>query len=245
MDKEIKIINNFNKNGYIVEKIFSENSIEKFKKKILKNLKISAKKKSINSLNKLRNIEKYFDHISYDDHEIIIDRKTRSIKIDSKEVKKIFNKKISAVLSYFSDSKYSILRSTDVYFRKNKDIKNYAGFRIVKPFSKKVAGFHSENTYLKFRFTIWVPLVGFKKKYSLKIIPASHKIKHKKKWIYKNKIGVAKLYKEEYIKKFSKPVRLNLKLGEAILFHPYLIHGNSTNLGKNLRLSMEIRICNN
>ena len=89
---------------------------------------------------------------------------------------------------------------------------------------------------------MWVPLVGFNNQYSLNIIPGSHIYKHKRNVTIKNPNGKATLLKKKYLKKFNKPFRPNLKPGEAILLHPYLIHGNSINLGNKLRISKEIRI---
>ena len=56
----------------------------------------------------------------------------------------------------------------------------------------------------------------------------------------KNNVGA--YINDVYLNKLNKPYRPNLKSGEAILMHPYLIHGNSTNLGKKSRVSLEIRI---
>ena len=89
---------------------------------------------------------------------------------------------------------------------------------------------------------MWIPLIGFNNKYSLNIIPGNHIYKHKKNVTTKNLNGKATLFKKTYLKKFNKPLRPNLKPGEAIILHPYLIRGNSINLGKKLRASKEIRI---
>ena len=89
---------------------------------------------------------------------------------------------------------------------------------------------------------MWVPLIGFNNKYSLTMIPGSHYYKHTKDETIKNNIGSAQLFSKNYLKKFSKAFRPNLKPGEVILFHPYLIHGNAKNLGKTMRASLEIKI---
>ena len=48
---------------------------------------------------------------------------------------------------------------------------------------------------------------------------------------------------KNYLKKF-KFKRLTLKKGQAIFFHPNLIHGGSINKGNYTRLSVEIRMFN-
>ena len=236
-------IRSFNENGFIVLKVFNNKIIEKYKNKIIQNLKKSANQKSISSLNSLKKLDNYFSSVTVDENEKLMDRKTRTIKIDDPDAKLIFNKHLSGLLSYFSDNEYKILRNVDKLSWRGKDIKNFAGFRIVKSHSKKVAGFHSDHYNLKdFRFTLWVPLVGFNEKYSLKVIPGSHIYKHRENVTKKNINGSARLLRSEYLNKLNKPYRPNLKSGEAILMHPYLIHGNSTNLGKKSRVSLEIRI---
>ncbi len=240
------ILEEFNKNGYAIVKVFDKNTINKYKKKVLRNLKKSADKKSISSLKSLSKLENYFNHVSDEDHEKLMDRETRTIKIDDKDAKIIMLNKFEKIFSYFSDKEYKIFRSNNVYSWTDGDVSNFAGFRIVKPKSKKVAGYHSDHYNLKnFRFTAWVPLVGFNKKYSLKLIPGSHLIKHGREATTINNVGTATLIKNKYVNKFKKPIRPNLKPGEVILFHPYLIHGNSINLGSTLRVSFEIRICAN
>jgi len=247
-------LKSFNENGFIILKVFTNKIIDKYKKKILKNLKKSAKQKSIKSIDSLTKLEDYFSFISKDQHKKLMDRDTRTIKIDASDADLIFNtKNFKGLLNYFSDKDYEILRNRDKWSWKGKDSKNQAGFRIVKPSSEllekkttNIAGYHSDHYNLKnFRFTLWIPLAGFNKKYSLKMIPGSHIYKHKNNVTAKNPNGAATLLKHKYLNIFKKPYRPNLKPGEAILFHPYLIHGNAINLGNKTRVSLELRIGNN
>ena len=131
--------------------------------------------------------------------------------------------------------------------------KNVAGFRIVRPskkFFSDVTGKHidinvggkicSDKNVL---LTAWTPIVGYSKRYSLSIAPGSHLPKHSPKNYIKKKKIISKIFKKNYAKKF-KFIRLNLKKGQAILFHPNLIHGGSSNLGSITRSSIEIRYYN-
>jgi len=244
IDRDLSLkLKSFNKNGFIILKVFNNKSIDKYKNKIIKNLKKSAKQKSIKSLNSLTKLENFFSSVSKEESEKLMDRNTRTIRIDVSDANLIFNKNIRGLLSYFSDKDYKIFRNADKRPWNGKEVKNLAGFRIVRPNSKNVAGFHSDHYNLQnFRFTLWVPLEGFNKKYTLKMIPGSHVYKHKKNVTAKNSNGTATLLKEEYFNKLKKPYRPNLKPGEAILLHPYLIHGNSVNFGNKTRVSLEIRI---
>lgn len=232
-----------NKDGFVIEKVFNNKLLNVFKNKLLVNLKKSAKKKSISSIRNIKNLEEYFLVVSKDEHEILMDRETRTVKIQRSEVKLILNQRVKSLLSYYSDKEYYILRSDNKFSRRGREFKNFAGFRIVKPNSAKVAGYHSDHYNLQnFKFTIWVPLIGFDKKYSLGMIPGSHYYKHTKKHIIKNNTGSAQLFSKTYLKNFSKPFRPNLKPGEVIILHPYLIHGNARNLGKKIRASLEIKV---
>lgn len=243
-DRSFKFqLNKLNKDGFVIEKIFNTDILESFKKKLIKNLKNNAKKYSISSIKNIENLEEYFHLVSKKEHETLMDRETRTVKFKKSEVKLILNQRIKDLLSFYSDKEYCILRSNDKFSRRGKDFKNRAGFRIVEPNSNKVAGYHSDHYNLQnFKFTMWIPLIGFNKKYSLQLITGSHFYKHSKKQIIKNKVGSAKLFRMGYLKKFSRPFRPNLKPGEVILFHPYLIHGNAKNLGKKIRASLEIKI---
>lgn len=236
-------LNKLNKDGFVIEKIFNTITLEIFKKKLIKNLRKSAKKYSISSIKNIQNLEEYFHLVSRKEHETLMNRETRTIKFKKSEVKLILNQRIKDLLSFYSDKEYFILRSNDKFSYRGKDFKNRAGFRIVEPNSNNVAGYHSDHYNLQnFKFTMWIPLIGFNKKYSLQLIIGSHFYKHSKKQIIKNKVGSAKLFSKEYLKNFSRPFRPNLKPGEVILFHPYLIHGNAKNLGNKIRASLEVKI---
>ena len=114
---------------------------------------------------------------------------------------------------------------------------------------KDTAGVHIDvnaggiiNRDLKTSLTIWIPIVGFSKKYTLKISPKSHLFDHGVKFkITKKK--VTPLLEKKYWKKF-KFTRLNLKPGQAIIFHPNLLHGGSNNFGSSTRVSLDTRILN-
>ena len=51
-------LDRFNKDGFIIEKVFSRKLIKSFKNKLLINLKKSAKKKSITSIKNIKKLDK-------------------------------------------------------------------------------------------------------------------------------------------------------------------------------------------
>ena len=236
----------YKKNGYLINKIFSDTEIDLLKKKIsekiFKDLNSNEQKKI--ELKKIKKFDLYKKI-----KKKIIKSDQRYIKLPKKILKKISNNKIiSQVLkNNWDNNKYTIkiIRSK----KKTEIISNACGFRITEP-QKKSIGIHCDAVFFskilkqkvnnKFLKSIWVPLEGFSNKYSLKIGPRSHKFQHpnnkfEKKGSY--------FFKNSYSKNF-KFKRNNLKKGEGIVFHPNLLHGNSHNLGKYTRLSLEIRLYN-
>ena len=131
---------------------------------------------------------------------------------------------------------------------------NTTGFRVARPeklSSKDVGGEHldlhyggKKNTNQKKLFTIWCPIVGMSKNYTLRISPGSHKFKHPLSSISKQKKYISMVLNKNYVKRF-KFIRPNLKAGQVIFFHPNLIHGSSKNLGSKTRVSIDLRIFNN
>ena len=84
-------------------------------------------------------------------------------------------------------------------------------------------------------------IIGFGKNYSLELAPKSHISVHGLNNYNKSKKYISRGFKESYVKKFNF-IRPNLKLGEALIHHPNLVHGGSINYGNGTRISLEIRI---
>ena len=90
--------------------------------------------------------------------------------------------------------------------------------------------------------TIWCPIALFGEVY-IKAGTKSHLKHHNLSKISKQTKFLSPVFKKQYIKKF-KYFRPRLKKGEAIIFHPNLLHGASYNLGKNTRVSIDLRVFN-
>ena len=170
----------------------------------------------------------------------VFDANYRNIKIEKNEIKELFKSDYlkGIIEHYYGNKKTHIL-----YLFKNKFKTNLSGFRVVKPYSSKVANIHSESSYGQHCFTIWIPIIGFSKNSTLKIFPKSHMLRHEDKNIIKNnKLNSAQLFKKNYLNKFTNPKRLNFNKGEFLVFHPDLLHGGSINKSSKARVSMEMRI---
>ncbi len=235
-----KTLRDFNNNGFVILNLLDKKSVALFQNKILNKFKnISKKKKFHKKLIELKKIEDYHKmHLSLSEHKDLTNSSERFLKLSNREINLFINKNIDSIFEYFYGSEAPIIK----YPKKSKFVNNIAGFRVVRPNEKTVAKFHSESSYGIHCFTLWIPLTGYNSKYTLKIIPKSHLFRHQEKnIIYDKKISTAKLFKKKYINKFGPSLRSNLNLGDAIFFHPDLIHGNSKNLGNKTRVNLEIR----
>ena len=238
----------FQREGYAIIKLFAKKDIQDFKKKIcssLNNKKIIKKKLTS------KNVESYHKMIlNEEDHKKVVAATKRSIALHRGMCQKIKNNFFikNLIKMNWNNDKFNIK-----LFMKKKVMNNHAVFRLARPrrISKAdVGGYHIDlhynnriNKNMNKLFTIWTPIVGFNKKYTLKISPKSHKKHHPISQFEKQSTYISKVFKKKYTEKF-KFIRPNLKIGEAIIFHPNLLHGGSLNLGQKTRISLDLRIYN-
>lgn len=210
--------------------------------------------KITNRLNSLQKIEKItqknlglFHLINFENkhYKKIIQTKNRNFSLDPKFLKKkIVKSKISKILKkIWGHDEFNIIW---IGSPSKKEFKfNKAGFRIARPNKlSDVAKEHidSYNDRDNYFFTIWIPLIGFNKKYSLKIYPKTHMLDHTKNIEKYNKKN-SRLFKSDYLRRFNEK-RFSLKKGNAIILNQNLIHGGAINNGSKTRISIEIRIFN-
>lgn len=236
----IKIVNSFKKNGYVKLKLFNKNEIS-----LIKNLVLFK-------LNKIYNLGFYdiknFHNFSLSKsiHSKLLNPSTRYIDFDLFKNKfPNYKKKTNLFFrNYWGRCK------TEVYWvgslKKKQIKKNKVGFRLVRPSNFNEGGVEHTDSYSKYLdsfVTIWIPLVGFDSKYTLRYSKKSHLIEHPKVKQVKQKKYISKALDKKYIKKF-KFIRPKMQIGDAIIHHPNILHGASPNLGKVTRVSIEIRIFN-
>tara|TARA_B100000989_G_C19446588_1_gene429783 strand:+ start:138 stop:935 length:798 start_codon:yes stop_codon:yes gene_type:complete len=252
-----ELINFYNKNGYLIFKLFSKNEINYFEKLI----KIKANKYLKKKNWKLQDYHKFTNQSV---HKKVIENTARFINVKKSIIKKIQNQKIiNDILKlrwkhskfYIPNLKY--LHGTEKETTLKKINRNEILYRIVLP--KKLHYAKSapphvdlnagkinkriDKNFIPMSFSLWVPIVGFSKKYTLRVAPGSHLVKHPLKKIKKQSKYVSPVFENNYIKKF-KFKRFNLKKGEVIFFDLNLLHGGADNLGKRTRSSLEIRLYN-
>lgn len=246
----LEIIQNFQSNGYLKFKLFSKKDIKHLKDKLLIKINYLLKKKNINL--KISKLKYYHKQIINDNfHSKLMNPNERFLLLDKPIVSKLKNKKMKSLLNLLWGHKF--YKVTWIGDLRKKQIKfNATGFRIARPENSKVkdvadmhldlnaGGIINRNNYNSL-ITIWIPLEGFNKKYTLNIAPGSHLYRHENCYKKSNKISV--LLTKSYCKKY-KFKRLEMKPGEVIFFHPNLIHGGSKNLGKFTRVSLDVRLIN-
>ena len=121
---------------------------------------------------------------------------------------------------------------------------NFAGFRIVRP-NSNVSGIHQDDyrgtkALEKKVISVWIPLIGYDERTTLRIFPKSHLVHHDSTNYIKDDF-IAQSFSKDYVSQFES-TRLRLKKNEAIIFHPLLLHGGSTNATNFVRVSIELRI---
>ena len=237
--------------GYMVVKILNKHEHLKLKEDVIK--RINNKIKKINFFS-VKNINRYHTIISKDsDHKKIISS-NRYVELDREIKNKICkNKAINTILKkYWGHNKF-IIKWIGSSLKKNQIKDNFCGFRISRPIKIKkqdTAGAHCDihvggriSSDMKIMMTAWIPLEGFNKNSTLQLYEKSHFDLHPLSTITKRKKTVSRIFNKTYLRKFT-PKRINLKVGEAILIHPNLIHGGGENMGKKSRLSVEVRMYN-
>ena len=257
--------NFFSRNGYLVVKVFNKNEIELLKNKIKKKAEKFLK-------NKKWNLADYHKHVNLKNNYKITNNRKRYINVTNGIINKIKNnKKIKTILiktwnhSSFiiPDQKYLMGKSKTTSLKKIK--KKEVQFRIVIPqkknnfieaappphvdlnaakITKKIINGKKYMDTSSIQLTLWTPLIGFSKNYTLRVAPGSHTKNHPINRISKeNKSYVSPVFEKKYYQNY-KFKRFDLKKGEAILFDGNLIHGGTKNLGSKSRVNLEFRIYN-
>lgn len=130
----------------------------------------------------------------------------------------------------------------------NDKLQDIIGFRIVRPSKGDENPFHRDSWMKQWENTlnVWIPVAGCKTENSLTIIENSHFwndsriCRTKEGVIYNNKkFKVAAAVSTDYDIHLHTP---NPVYGEALVFSPYLIHGNAkNNINDTTRVSIELR----
>jgi hypothetical protein len=132
----------------------------------------------------------------------------------------------------------------------NLPAKEIVQLRISRPHSLDINPMHRDGylDFYKHTLNCWIPISGCTPRTSLPVIPGSHMWKEKD--VYRTQIRSAKinglLYSVPAIlqsKNGMNAMRPNPKLGEMLIFSPFLIHGAAVNESEDeTRMSFELRL---
>ena len=239
--------------GYSVVNFLPAKKIDEIKKILIKRIKkLNRNYKIINNINQ-KNMQNYhlfnFPEVQ---HKKMLKTSSRYIMLTKALHKTISrNKDVNLIMKSDWGHKDFIINWVGS-LKKGHTKKKAIGFRISRPTTKRpkdATGVHCDLhvggkicSDKKVLVSVWLPLVGFNKKYTLRLAPKSHLFDHPTSQFAKSKT-VTNIFSSNYNKSF-KFVRPSLKKGQAIIFHSNLLHGESYNEGKKTRFSLEIRYYN-
>lgn len=250
----------FNKNGYLVLDLFSDAQVDVVAKSIEDRIdEIGAPTPAKHGVRRW-NLADYHNTLGADDavHRRITDPEVRYVTLSDDFVSSSLDKTVLRVLDhYWGHRETLITHERGISDDKPQDSRltddNTCGFRLVRPGTADAAGVHVDKYYGNIPgiaevgtsnptlITLWIPVVGFGERYSLRLAPGSHLIAHPPEEFKKIPGYLTQVCGPAYESKFEY-VRPKLRKGQAIVFHPNLLHGGSRNLGKTTRVSVEIRL---
>lgn len=126
----------------------------------------------------------------------------------------------------------------------------FIGFRIIRPHTTDHSPYHRDAwlPYWQNTVNVWIPISGFSQGNTICLLPKSHLLNDSE--ILKTKKGAVINGKSYHvpaaiaIKKPFKHIKPVLHAGEALLFSPYILHGNGENNHPDqTRVSIELRFC--
>jgi len=162
----------------------------------------------------------------------------RYLKLSAQDQRMLLNDAVAPIFESFWGHRNAAMH---YWFEGHQKIDGACVFRVVRPGAGDVSGIHSESSYGIFPLTVWVPIVGFDERYTLKLSPGSHAVTHPPEAIQRNERFLARCYSDDYVRGFQF-IRPNMRKGQAIVFHPNLLHGGSDNQADETRVSIEIRV---
>jgi len=248
--KKLQTIKYFSKNGFAIIDLWSgqyhRNITQTINKKI--NILIKSSGNDCGLLDDLKDYHKL--NMNDDFHSQLMQSSNRLIseKYNFNFLKK--NTNLCQIMEHcWGHSKYRLIWVGAL--SKHEIVENHCAFRIARPGILKDAGsVHLDKNYggqnndeKDCLLTLWVPIVGFDERYTLKIAPESHRSSHFDLFIQEDKNYISLTYDKSYTDNFNF-IRPKLKLGQGIIFHPNLLHGSSYNDGVNTRVALQFLLFN-
>jgi len=222
--QNLKIYNQFYKNGYIIKNIEDINSIKKIRDEISKII--------LNFLNIKKKPNFFLENL----HQYVEYRKINHLRM---RVYKTMNQK-----SWFQDAYFKLAKKTIEDLVGNELAgQNSINFSFQFPYDKNSQlSLHSDSLSGEsaFQIVLWVPLMNVYKSNSMYVLSKEDSIKNLNNIKNFSSEGMFKIYKN-----LSNKVKfLNIKKNQFLIFSPNLLHGNVINKTKISRISMNARFKN-
>jgi hypothetical protein len=118
----------------------------------------------------------------------------------------------------------------------------WLAFRLIRPRLGDGYPFSCKNWGpAKEALSMWIPIIGFDRNLMIHLMPGSH-LKEYPKYLPKETHFTKDEYRLGYEPKENETTRPELSVGEALLFHPKMIHAEEVTQGPSTRLNLEFRI---
>lgn len=236
-----KLLENYNQDGFCIANIFDESShkliIEYTKDLVINVLKNNASKDFNNNEFELLDLKEYHlwqNRTGYE-HDGVFGAKNRYLDPPKNIKNLILNENLKNFLKLININDFNLWRDPGL---------EWLGFRIIRPNMNDGYPVSCKNWGAAAGVvSVWFPIIGFSNLETLAIVPGSHK-KNYQKYLPED----TKFIKGEY--RFSGDtndlnfVRPNLKLGEAIIYHPAALHTEDVKDSKITRINLEFRFTN-
>lgn len=255
----------FYQEGYVILDLFDDQWLAQCRTLVLERINALCKKNGITPNDPNWTLGDYHEAVASDDsnHRTLMKHADRYINLTEELAAPLYHPTVLEILKHYWGHSNPMIthRAHEI---EDADEGDYAScFRFVRPGVRDVTGVHVDTYFgadadlynqsldscLRQQsddadlITIWFPLVGFDERYSLRFAPGTHLIAHPLEAFVKSPEFITKAVTAEYEAQFDH-IRPKLLPGQAIVFHPNLMHGGSMNDGDMTRVSMEIRLHN-
>ena len=231
---------NYNKNGYVINSIYNledhELIIEFTKNWIIdvlkKNSNSSFDNKNFKSLN-LKNYHEWQKNYNYE-HDGVFGAKNRYIDPAQFIKDKILNDNLKKLLINLGVKKFDLWRDPGL---------EWLGYRIIRPNMGDGYPASCKNWGAAAGVvSVWLPIIGFTKLETIALSPGSHLKKYEKFMPQNSKFtdGEFRLSPSEKLNL----KRLDLNLGEVVVYHPGTIHTEDVIESNITRINLEFRFIN-
>lgn len=245
----------FFEEGYCIVDILTTTQMDTIEARIRSRILEAVPKAIQDSLPGDWNLESYHELIGHDQtvHKDVANIGHRFITLPDDVVDALKTPPVSEIMQHYWGHEDTLITHRRGDPDEPLSADNACGFRVARPGLNDAVGVHVDRYYGSVSeltkvsaispnvLTAWIPVIGFDERYSLRMAPRSHLIDHPSDAFSQKDGYVTHTCNEDYENQFEY-VRPTLKRGQAIVFHPNLLHGRSLNLGDRTRISLEPRL---